>query len=78
MTKEILVLGNSNSKFATTYNNVLEAVKQTGVEATVTKVQDIEGMMKYKVLTMPVLMIDEKVMVKGRIATLNEIKLFLS
>jgi hypothetical protein len=78
MTKEILVLGNSNSKFATTYNNVLEAIKQTGVEATVTKVQDIEGMMKYKVLTMPVLMIDEKVMVKGRIATLNEIKLFLS
>ncbi len=73
----IKVLGPGCPKCKTTYNNVLEALKQTGVEAQVEKIEDIEEMMKYNVLTTPVLMIDEVAIIKGRVADVNEIKKLL-
>lgn len=73
----IKVLGPGCPKCRTTYNNVLEALKQTGLEAQVEKIEDIEEMMKYNVLTTPVLMIDEVAMIKGRVADINEIKQLL-
>lgn len=76
--KQIKVLGPGCPKCKTTYNNVLEALKQSGIEAQVTKVEDIEEMMKYNVLTTPVLMIDEVIKVKGRVADINEIKQLLT
>ena len=78
MKKNIKVLGPGCSKCKTTYNNVLEALKQTGIEADVIKIEDIEEMMKYNVLTTPVLMIDDVVKVKGRIADVKEIKELLN
>lgn len=75
--KQIKVLGPGCPKCKTTYNNVLEAVKQTGIEAEVTKIEDIEEMMKYNVLTTPVLMIDDVAKIKGRVADVNEIKQLL-
>jgi small redox-active disulfide protein 2 len=78
MKKNIKVLGPGCPKCKTTYNNVLEAVKQMGIEADVTKIEDIEEMMKYNVLTTPVLMIDDVAKVKGRIADVKEIKAFLA
>lgn len=76
--KQIKVLGPGCPKCKTTYNNVVEALKQTGMEANVTKVEDIEEMMKYNVLTTPVLLIDEVIKVKGRVADINEIKQLLT
>lgn len=76
--KKIKVLGPGCPKCKTTYNNVLEAVKQMGIEADVTKIEDIKEMMKYNVLTTPVLMIDEVAKVKGRVADVKEIKELLS
>jgi len=77
MKKNIKVLGTGCAKCKTTYNNVLEAIKQLGIEADVTKIEDIEEMMKYNVLTTPVLMIDDVIKVKGRVADINEIKQLL-
>jgi small redox-active disulfide protein 2 len=77
MKKNIKVLGPGCARCKTTYNNVLEALKQTGIEADVSKIEDIEEMMKYNVLTTPVLMIDEVAKVKGRVADVNEIKKML-
>ena len=73
----IKVLGPGCHKCKTTYNNVLEALQQTGVEAQVEKIEDIEEMMRYNVLTTPVLMIDEVARIKGRVADINEIKQLL-
>ena len=75
--KQIKVLGSGCPKCKTTYNNVLEALKQTNMEANVEKIEDIEEMMKYNVLTTPVLMIDDVVKIKGRVADINEIKQLL-
>ena len=71
--KQIKVLGPGCPKCKTTYSNVLEAVKQLGIEANVVKVEDIEEMMKYNVLTTPVVMIDDAIKIKGRVAQVSEI-----
>ena len=52
---QIKVLGPGCPKCKTTYNNVLDALKQANMEANVEKVEDIEEMMKYNVLSTPVL-----------------------
>ena len=76
--KQVIVLGPGCPKCKTTYNNALEAVRQTGIEANVTKIEDIEEMMNYNVLTTPVLMIDGVAKIKGRVADVNEIKQLLT
>ena len=79
MNHNIKVLGPGCPKCKTTYNNALEAVKQTGIEAQVQKIEDLNEMFKYDLLTTPALIIDEKVMVKGRVPDVNEImKMLLS
>jgi len=72
--KTIKVLGPGCPKCKTTFHNVEEAVKQLGIDAEITKVEDIEEMMKYNVLTTPVLVINEEIKIKGRIAQIDEIK----
>lgn len=71
---DIKILGPGCPKCKTTYNNVLEAVKQTGIEAQVTKIEDIMEIMNYNVLSTPVLLINEVAKVKGRVADVSEIK----
>jgi Thioredoxin domain len=45
--KNIKVLGPGCPKWKTTYNNALEAVKQTRVQANVQKIEDLKEMFKY-------------------------------
>jgi small redox-active disulfide protein 2 len=70
---EIKVLGPGCPKCKTTYSNVLKALEESGTEAHVEKVEDIEEMMKYNILTTPVLIINDEIKIKGRIAHVNEI-----
>ena len=72
--KNIKILGTGCAKCKTTYDNVMNALQELGMEAQVEKVEDIMKIMEYNVLTTPVLMIDEEMKVKGRVADVNEIK----
>ncbi|TXI85554.1 MAG: thioredoxin family protein [Crocinitomicaceae bacterium] len=71
--KTVKVLGTGCAKCKSSYDHVLEAIRITGVEASVEKIEDIEEMMRYNVLTTPVLMIDEVAVIKGRVASVAEI-----
>lgn len=75
--KDIKILGPGCPKCKALHQNTIEAVKQAGIEANITKVEDIMEMMKYNVLTTPVLMIDGEMKIKGRVADVNEIKQLL-
>lgn len=76
--KQIKVLGTGCPKCKTTIANALEAVKQSGVEAEVIKIEDIQEIMAYNILTTPALVIDETVKIKGRVASVEEIKTLLT
>lgn len=71
--KQIKVLGTGCAKCNVTYQNALEAIKRSGIEVEVSKIEDIMELMELNVLTTPVLMIDGKQLIKGRVADVNEI-----
>jgi len=71
--KTIKVLGPGCAKCIATYKNALQAVNQSGIDADVVKIEDIEEMMKYNIITTPVLMIDEDIKIRGRVAQVGEI-----
>ncbi|MGE5394617.1 MAG: thioredoxin family protein [Candidatus Saccharibacteria bacterium] len=75
---EIKILGSGCPKCKTLEKLTREVVEQNGIDATVTKVEDIYQIMKYGVMTTPALVVDEKVEVKGRIPSAEEIKKLLT
>lgn len=70
---EIKVLGPGCPKCKTLEKATLEAVAETGIKAKVTKVDDIVEIMNYGVMTTPALVINNKVVVKGRVPSKDEI-----
>lgn len=71
--KTIKILGTGCSKCKQTETNVRDAIAQLNIEANVIKVEDIQEIMAYNVLTTPVLVVDEQIKIKGRVAQTNEI-----
>jgi len=69
---EILGMGCANCKKL--YQNALEAVKQSGKEIEVMKVEDIRKIMEYGVLSTPALVIDGVVKTAGKLPKTEEIK----
>lgn len=70
----IQVLGTGCSKCKTLLEIANRAVEETGVEALVEKVDDIQRIMSFNVLMLPGLVIDGYVKVAGRVPTLEEVK----
>lgn len=71
---EIKVLGTGCKKCKTLEEITKQAVVETGINAEVIKIEDMLEIMKLGVLTTPALVIDGKVIVKGRVPSLIEVK----
>ena len=75
---EIKILGTGCSKCKTLEKLTRDVVSKNGIDATITKVDDIMEIMKYSIMTTPALVIDGKVVVKGRVPSAEEIKQLLT
>jgi small redox-active disulfide protein 2 len=75
---EIKILGPGCSKCKTLDRLTREVVEKNGINATITKVDDIMEIMKYGVMSTPALVVDEKVVLKGRVPSSDEIKQLLT
>ncbi len=75
--KHIKILGAGCAKCKKMEALVWQAVSELDIEATVEKVEDIQKIMEYNVMTTPVLVIDEEVKIKGRIPMPDEVKALL-
>jgi small redox-active disulfide protein 2 len=71
---DIKILGTGCPKCKTLEKVTREVVEQNGFDATVTKVEDIMDIMKYNILSTPALVVNEKVEIKGRVPSAEEIK----
>ncbi|MBN2805859.1 MAG: TM0996/MTH895 family glutaredoxin-like protein [Prolixibacteraceae bacterium] len=71
---EIKVLGPGCPKCKTLEKVTRDAIAETGINATLVKVEDIVEIMNFGVMTTPALVINGKVVVKGRVPSIDEIK----
>ncbi|PKP47786.1 MAG: thioredoxin family protein [Bacteroidetes bacterium HGW-Bacteroidetes-11] len=70
---EIKVLGPGCPKCKTLEKATREVVEKNNIDATITKVEDIMDIMAFGVMSTPALVVDGKVVVKGRVPSNDEI-----
>ena len=70
---EIKILGSGCPNCKRLEKLAREAVAELGVEATVIKVTDFDQIMAYDITSTPGLVVDEKVLVSGRVPRKDEI-----
>ena len=56
---------------------VEKVVKESGMDVQLTKVDDIEEIMRYNILSTPAIVVDDKVVLKGRVPSEKEVKQLL-
>jgi small redox-active disulfide protein 2 len=75
---EIKILGTGCSRCKILETLTRKVVNDNQIEANITKVEDVIEIMKYNIMTTPALVVNEKVVAKGRIPSADEIKQFLT
>ena len=75
---EIKVLGTGCAKCKSLEKVTRKAVEELELDATVTKVEDIQKIMEYAVMRTPALVINEKVVLSGQLLKVTEIKELLT
>jgi small redox-active disulfide protein 2 len=75
---EVKILGTGCPKCKTLEQVTRDVISQNGIDAIVTKVEDIMEIMKYNIMTTPAIVVDGKVVVKGRVPSADEIKKLLT
>jgi len=74
----IKILGPGCPKCKTLEKVTREAVAESGVDATVEKIEDIMKIMEYRVMVTPVLVINEKVVLSGQVPSVKQVKEILT
>ena len=75
---EIKVLGTGCAKCKSLEKVTRKAVEELNLNATVTKVEDIQRIMEYAVMRTPALVINEKVVISGQLPKVAEVKELLT
>ena len=73
----IKILGTGCSSCKKLEANAKEAVKELGIEASFEKVENIEDIIAYGVMSTPALVVDEQVKAMGRVLSVADIKKYL-
>ncbi|MFA6334220.1 MAG: thioredoxin family protein [Bacteroidales bacterium] len=75
---DIKILGTGCPNCKTLEKITREVVDRDGINATITKVEDIMEIMKYNIMSLPALVVNENIEIKGRVPSAEEIKQVLS
>ena len=75
--KVIKVLGTGCPSCVSTEKVVEEVVNELNIEAKIVKITDIMEIMAYDVMSTPAVVVDEKVMLKGKVPSKDEVKAIL-
>lgn len=71
---DIKILGTACSKCKTLEKLTIDVINENNFDAEVNKVEDIVQIMNYGVMRTPALLINEKVIMSGRVPSKNEIE----
>jgi small redox-active disulfide protein 2 len=70
---EIKIIGTGCAKCKTLEKLTREVVEQNVIQATIIKVENINEIMKYHIMSTPALVVNEEVEIKGRVPSASEI-----
>ncbi len=76
--KSIKVLGTGCPKCKQTIKLLEDVISETSTEASVEKIEDIQAIMTYDVMSTPAVVVDEVVKIKGRVPTKAEVEALLA
>ena len=71
---EIIVLGTGCANCKTTYNRVAKIISDTNSKATLKKEENILEIVKYNIMSLPAIVVDGEVKIKGYVPSEEEIK----
>ena len=74
---EIKVLGTGCAKCKSLDKVTRQAVEELGLDANVEKIEDIQKIMEYGVMMTPALVINDEVVLKGKVPSLKKMKKML-
>ncbi len=75
---DIKILGTGCAKCKKLYETAERAVAQSGVTASLTKVEDIPSIMRYGVMSTPALVINDTVVSAGRLPDIAQVSTWLT
>ena len=75
---EIIVLGTGCAKCKTTYETVKKVIEENGLDIKLSKQEDIMEIMKYNVMSLPGVVVDGVVKIKGYVSSEAEIRKLLN
>ena len=75
---EIKVLGTGCASCKALFSTTEQAVKELNLDAQVVKEEDMLKIMEYNVLSLPALVVDGKVVAKGKKSSVDEVKNLLT
>ncbi len=75
--KTIKVLGTGCSNCNATEKLIEKVANEENITVNIVKVDDIQKIMEYDVMSTPAIVIDEKVIIKGRVPSVDEVKEFI-
>ena len=78
MSKVIKVLGTGCPKCQSMTNVVKEVVSENNIDATIEKIEDIMKIMEFNVMSTPALVIDDVIVIKGRVPSKEEVLTLLN
>lgn len=71
---DIKILGTGCAKCKNTTEVVKRVVEKNGIEATITKVEDIMEIMQYNVMSTPAIVVDGTIKIKGRVPSEEDVR----
>jgi len=76
--RTIKILGTGCAKCKLTERVIRETLAETGVEANIEKVEDIQKIMEHDIMSTPAIVIDEKVVMAGKVPSKQEVRLMIA
>ncbi|CAN5545040.1 thioredoxin family protein [soil metagenome] len=76
--KTIKILGTGCAKCKQTEAILRETLGEMGIDANIEKIEDIEKIMKYDIMSTPALIIDEKIVMSGKVPSEEEVRAMMA
>ncbi|MFK7948346.1 MAG: thioredoxin family protein [Saprospiraceae bacterium] len=75
--KNIKVLGIGSSRYKQLTHNLFTVINELDIEAEIEQYEEIDDFLRFNIVEIPTLMIDGKIVSRGRVPDIEELRFFL-